>query len=128
MFGGQALQIIWLESYEWILRLLVGTHLGSYSRKLASYRFIRFVFVTAHMVVFFIGEQIAEETMELKAKELETATSKLASADALNLELKQTMHKLQQDVLKLRAALEQSITSLNRMSSDSDFYVDRFCS
>lgn len=76
----------------------------------------------------FSGEQIAEETMELKAKELETATSKLASADALNLELKQTMHKLQQDVLKLRAALEQSITSLNRMSSDSDFYVDRFCS
>lgn len=66
--------------------------------------------------------------MDLKVKELETVTKKLASADALNVELKHTMHKLQQDVLKLRAALEQSITSLNRMSSDSDFYVDRFCS
>ena len=41
-----------------------------------------------------LGEQIAEETMDLKAKELETVTEKLASADTLNLELKHTMHKL----------------------------------
>ncbi|KAG0629532.1 hypothetical protein M758_1G110700 [Ceratodon purpureus] len=69
--------------------------------------------------------KIAEGTIDLKSKELETVTKKLGSADALNEEQRLTMHKLQQDVLKLRAALEQSITSLNRMSSDSDFYVDR---
>lgn len=73
-------------------------------------------------------EQIAEGTIDLKSKELETITKKLGSADTLNEELKHTMHKLQQEVLKLRAALEQSMTSLNRMSSDSDFYVDRFSS
>ena len=34
-------------------------------------------------------------------------------------------HKLEADILMLRRALEQSLTRLNRMSSDSDYYVDR---
>lgn len=35
------------------------------------------------------------------------------------------MSKLEQDNEKLRRALEQSMTRLNRMSLDSDNYVDR---
>jgi uncharacterized protein YigA (DUF484 family) len=49
------------------------------------------------------GEQIAEGTLDLKSKELETVTKKLGSADTVNEELKHTMHKLQQEVLKLRS-------------------------
>ncbi|XP_024391625.1 uncharacterized protein [Physcomitrium patens] len=69
--------------------------------------------------------KIAEGTIDLKVQELEAVTKKLGNADSVNEELKHNMHTLEQQVLKLRAALEQSITSLNRMSSDSDFYVDR---
>lgn len=35
------------------------------------------------------------------------------------------VNKLEEDNAKLRRALEQSMTSLNRMSVDSDFLVDR---
>lgn len=69
--------------------------------------------------------KIAEGIIDLKSKELETVTKQLDSAKSQNIDLKSDLHKLQQEVQKLRAALEQSITSLNRMSSDSDFYVDR---
>ena len=113
LFGGQVLRISWKgpnSDFHFWLRL----------RKFC--RTIKLICLCS------FGEQIAEETIDLKSKELETVTKKLGSADALNDELKHTMHKLQQEVLKLRGALEQSITNLNRMSSDSDFYVDRFSS
>lgn len=36
------------------------------------------------------------------------------------------MQKLEEDNSRLRRALEQSMTTLNRMSLDSDNYVDRY--
>ncbi len=40
-------------------------------------------------------------------------------------ELKSKVNKLEEDNAKLRRALEQSMTRLNRMSLDSDYLVDR---
>lgn len=50
---------------------------------------------------------------------------KLASAMIEKEEFKQITQKLEEEVLRLRRALQQSITSLNHMSYDSDYYVDR---
>lgn len=36
------------------------------------------------------------------------------------------VNKVEEDNAKLRRALEQSMTRLNRMSMDSDYFVDRF--
>lgn len=39
---------------------------------------------------------------------------------------KKFIQKLEEDNTKLRHALEQSVTTLNRMSLDSDNHVDRY--
>ena len=41
------------------------------------------------------------------------------------IEWKSRVNKVEEDNVKLRRALEQSMTRLNRMSVDSDFLVDR---
>ena len=51
--------------------------------------------------------------------------AKLAQADKMVAEWKSRVNKLEADNAKLRRALEQSMTRLNRMSVDSDFLVDR---
>lgn len=38
---------------------------------------------------------------------------------------KSRVNKLEEDNMKLRRALEQSMIRLNRMSMDSDYFVDR---
>lgn len=105
----------------------VLTHLGL-DLKMSSFVHICLSSVACSHLAVLIDEQIAEGIIDLKSKELETVTKQLDSAKSQNIDLKSDLHKLQQEVQKLRAALEQSITSLNRMSSDSDFYVDRSCS
>ena len=50
---------------------------------------------------------------------------KLSQADIVIAEGKNRVKKLEEDNEKLRRALEQSMTRLNRMSVDSDFLVDR---
>lgn len=50
---------------------------------------------------------------------------KLSDMERRLSEGKGRINKLEQDNEKLRRALEQSMTRLNRMSLDSDNYVDR---
>lgn len=50
---------------------------------------------------------------------------KLSQAERMLGEGKSRVKKLEEDNEKLRRALEQSMTRLNRMSVDSDFLVDR---
>jgi hypothetical protein len=69
--------------------------------------------------------RIANATIDLKVQDMDIVVKKLMNAELRKQELEQIIRKLEEDVLQLRSALEQSITSLNRMSSDSDFYVDR---
>ncbi len=70
-------------------------------------------------------KQIANKAIEMKNKEINEAVEKLKMAELKKQEWEQNSRKLEEDVPRLRQALEQSITRLNRMSSDSDFYVDR---
>lgn len=67
----------------------------------------------------------ANNAMVLKDREKEELLEKLALQERKVSESQEQSHKLEADALMLRRALEQSLTRLNRMSSDSDFYVDR---
>ncbi|KAJ7525644.1 hypothetical protein O6H91_17G060200 [Diphasiastrum complanatum] len=58
-------------------------------------------------------------------QEKKDVLEKLALAEQKLLVNHQRTQKLEEDVSRLRHALEQSLTRLNRMSSDSDYYVDR---
>lgn len=55
----------------------------------------------------------------------EELMSKLSKVESTLAEAKNRVTKLEDDNAKLRRALEQSMTRLNRMSVDSDFLVDR---
>ena len=51
--------------------------------------------------------------------------AKLSQSEKMLEEWKSRVNKLEEDNAKVRRALEQSMTRLNRMSVDSDFLVDR---
>lgn len=67
----------------------------------------------------------ADEREELSKREKEEILTKLSHAERILAEGKARVNKLEEDNSKLRRALEQSMTRLNRMSMDSDFLVDR---
>lgn len=69
--------------------------------------------------------QDSKQQVEASDKEKEELLVKLAQADKMVAEWNNRVNKLEEDNAKLRRALEQSMTSLNRMSVDSDFLVDR---
>lgn len=52
--------------------------------------------------------------------------SKLAQAERTTADGKLAVQRLQEDNLRLRRTLEQSMTRINRMSLDSDYSVDRW--
>lgn len=56
----------------------------------------------------------------------EEILAKLSEAERLLADGKSRVNKIEEDNAKLRRALEQSMTRLNRMSMDSDYFVDRF--
>lgn len=57
--------------------------------------------------------------------EKEQLLNQIAQTERMFEEGKKRVNKLEEDNEKLRRALEQSMTRLNRMSMDSDFFVDR---
>ncbi|KAI5061017.1 hypothetical protein GOP47_0023522 [Adiantum capillus-veneris] len=67
----------------------------------------------------------ANNAIMVKDGEKGELLEKLALQQKKVSESQEQSHKLEADVLMLRRALEQSLTRLNRMSSDSDYYVDR---
>ncbi|KAL6569570.1 hypothetical protein OROMI_014084 [Orobanche minor] len=62
---------------------------------------------------------------EESQREKEEIIGKLSQAERILADGKNRVKKLEEDNEKLRRALEQSMTRLNRMSVDSDFLVDR---
>lgn len=70
--------------------------------------------------------QDAYNESETFKKEKEEVLVKLSDMERRLSEGKGRINKLEQDNEKLRRALEQSMTRLNRMSLDSDNYVDRW--
>ncbi|XP_068644821.1 golgin candidate 4-like [Aristolochia californica] len=65
------------------------------------------------------------ERLEISKHQEEEILSKLSQTERMLLEGKHRLQKLEGENLKLRRALEQSMTRLNRMSVDSDYFVDR---
>lgn len=67
----------------------------------------------------------ANQREDALKKEKEEILSKLSISERALGEWKSRVNKLEEDNSKLRRALDQSMTRLNRMSVDSDFLVDR---
>ncbi|KAF3789765.1 Golgin candidate 3 [Nymphaea thermarum] len=67
----------------------------------------------------------ANHALEISKKEKDDLLLKLSQAERMLMEGKNMFKALEEDNLKLRRALEQSMTRINRMSVDSDYYVDR---
>lgn len=67
----------------------------------------------------------ANQRLEVSKQEKEAMLSELSQAESMLAEKKLTVQKLEEENLKLRRGLEQSMTRLNRMSMDSDYFVDR---
>ncbi|KAL3680815.1 hypothetical protein R1sor_023771 [Riccia sorocarpa] len=69
--------------------------------------------------------QAANQKIEVKNAEKDAALDKLVAAEQRKFETVQKMRKLEDEIMRLRKALEQSMTRLNTLSSDSDYHVDR---
>lgn len=63
--------------------------------------------------------------MDILSGEKEEILAKLSQSEKVQSEWRSRVSKLEEENAKLRRALEQSMTRLNRMSVDSDFLVDR---
>lgn len=69
--------------------------------------------------------QVANETIEISRREKEDIAIKLSQVERMLADGKRSIQKLEDDNSRLRRALEQSMTKVNRMSLDSDNSVDR---
>ncbi|XP_061349825.1 golgin candidate 3 [Gastrolobium bilobum] len=67
----------------------------------------------------------ADHRADVLRVEREEILSKLSQSEKAQTEWRSRVSKLEEDNAKLRRALEQSMTRLNRMSVDSDYLVDR---
>ncbi|XP_042465532.1 golgin candidate 4-like isoform X1 [Zingiber officinale] len=69
--------------------------------------------------------KVANQELLISKREKEEIGTKLTQTETMLLEGKRFIQKLEEDNVKLRHALEKSMMTLNRMSLDSDNYVDR---
>ncbi|KAK6920062.1 hypothetical protein RJ641_015966 [Dillenia turbinata] len=67
----------------------------------------------------------AKQQIGMVQHEKEEILGKLSQAERMVVEGKNRVNKLEEDNEKLRRAIDQSMTRLNRMSMDSDYLVDR---
>ncbi|PKU79299.1 golgin candidate 4 isoform X1 [Dendrobium catenatum] len=67
----------------------------------------------------------ASQSLETSKRENEEINVRLSQTERMLSESKGSLHKLEEENSKLRHALERSMTTLNRMSLDSDNFVDR---
>ncbi|CAL5002435.1 unnamed protein product [Urochloa decumbens] len=72
-----------------------------------------------------VSLKVANQTIEMSRREKEDIATKLSQAERMLADGKRSMQKLEDDNSRLRRALEQSMTTVNRMSLDSDNSVDR---
>ncbi|KAK7274283.1 hypothetical protein RIF29_15366 [Crotalaria pallida] len=67
----------------------------------------------------------ADHKADVSKSEREEILAKLSQSEKAQTEWRSRVSKLEEDNAKLRRAVEQSMTRLNRMSVDSDYLVDR---
>ncbi|XP_042053929.1 golgin candidate 4-like [Salvia splendens] len=107
--------------------LNLQTALGQYYAEIeAKERLAKELSVTKEESARLIKQlQEAHQLAEASKRAEKELLGKLSQADIVVAEGKNRVKKLEEDNEKLRRALEQSMTRLNRMSVDSDFLVDR---
>lgn len=69
--------------------------------------------------------QDADHRSDALRGERDEVLARLSLSEKTQSEWRNRVSKLEEDNAKLRRAMEQSMTRLNRMSVDSDFLVDR---
>uniref|UniRef100_A0A453RUV5 GRIP domain-containing protein n=1 Tax=Aegilops tauschii subsp. strangulata TaxID=200361 RepID=A0A453RUV5_AEGTS len=69
--------------------------------------------------------KVANQGIEISRREKDEVVAKLSQAEKMLADGKRSLQKLEDDNSRLRHALEQSMTTVNRMSLDSDNSVDR---
>ncbi|XP_037464234.1 golgin candidate 3-like isoform X5 [Triticum dicoccoides] len=69
--------------------------------------------------------KVANQGIEISRREKDEVVAKLTQAEKMLADGKRSLQKLEDDNSRLRHALEQSMTTVNRMSLDSDNSVDR---
>ncbi|KAL7238993.1 hypothetical protein ACSBR2_004982 [Camellia fascicularis] len=67
----------------------------------------------------------AHQQAEISKSEKEDLLKKVSQAERILAEGRNRVNKLEEDNAKLRRAFEQSMSRINRMSMDSDYFVDR---
>ncbi|KAI3829253.1 hypothetical protein L1987_03371 [Smallanthus sonchifolius] len=107
--------------------LNLQTALGQYYAEIEAKEHLERELASAREESVRITERLKEafQQVETTKQEKEECLEKLSQTERLLAEGKGRVNKLEEDNTKLRRALEQSMTRLNRMSMDSDFSVDR---
>nr|XP_043628843.1 golgin candidate 4 isoform X1 [Erigeron canadensis] len=107
--------------------LNLQTALGQYYAEIEAKEHLERELASAREESIALSKQLQEafQQVEKTKQEKESSLEKLIQAERLLAEGKGRVNKLEDDNNKLRRALEQSMTRLNRMSMDSDFSVDR---
>lgn len=107
--------------------LNLQTALGQYYAEIEAKEHLERELASAREESVRLSERLKEafQQVETTKKEKEESLEKLSLVEKLAAEGKGRVNKLEEDNAKLRRALEQSMTRLNRMSMDSDFSVDR---
>ncbi|KAI3703184.1 hypothetical protein L1987_73082 [Smallanthus sonchifolius] len=107
--------------------LNLQTALGQYYAEIEAKEHLERELASAREESVRLTERLKEafQQVETTKQEKEECLEKLSQTERLLAEGKGRVNKLEEDNTKLRRALEQSMTRLNRMSMDSDFSVDR---
>jgi predicted nucleic acid-binding Zn-ribbon protein len=100
--------------------IVLSSHVEGLRKHLSAFS-KRKHFSNAQMLIL----QKAHATIEAKNKERDAASAKIELLETKLSERQQKVEKLEEEVVRLRRAVEESMTRLKSLSSDSDNHVDR---
>ncbi|KAE9595453.1 hypothetical protein Lal_00031233 [Lupinus albus] len=107
--------------------LNLQTALGQYYAEIEAKEHLEGEFARAREEIAKLSQLLkdADHKADLSKREKEEILAKLSQSEKAQTEWRNRVSKLEEDNAKLRRAVEQSMTRLNRMSVDSDYLVDR---
>ncbi|KAF3439948.1 hypothetical protein FNV43_RR18226 [Rhamnella rubrinervis] len=107
--------------------LNLQTALGQYYAEIEAKEHLEGDLAQAREELARLSEQLkdADHKAEVSKREKEEILSQLSQSERILADWRNRVNKLEEDNAKLRKAVEQSMTRLNRMSIDSDYLVDR---
>ncbi|THG22635.1 hypothetical protein TEA_028356 [Camellia sinensis var. sinensis] len=104
--------------------LNLQTALGQYYAEIEAKEHLEGDMARAREELAKLSEDAHQQAGILKS-EKEDSLKKLSQAERILAEGRNRVNKLEEDNAKLRRACEQSMSRINRMSMDSDYFVDR---